>query len=219
MNDWIKKGLLATTATATFMGSGLSDAAAAEPAPQTRSVGLGVGASLGSYFDGPSVLSLPAATIAVPIRLGTNWRIEPNIRGSYSASDSNRGLGSLSGGGDGESETISLQVGTALHHLTPVSEHTFTYAGLRAAVGYAETEVDSTNSRSENEFVSLIGGPVLGGEYLFSDTFSMGVEVAALYAYQTRNFDNENESDTTSNETSSHGVESRANLFVRMYLW
>lgn len=218
MTHEMTRGMLTAAVTATLMGLAASPAAAAEPAPETRTVGLGIGATVGT--NGLTGLGLSDATIAVPIRLGPNWRLEPRFRGSYYVADNNGGLGALSGGRGGGTDSLSLQLASDLHHLWPVSEQTFAYAGLRAGAGYSETESEGAEfGRRRNEYFNLEAGPVLGGEYLFSDTFSMGVEASALYAHVTRSFESDNDSSDDDWETSMNNVRTTATIFARVYLW
>jgi hypothetical protein len=155
-------------------------------------VGFGVGFGQGFSFIGSdlSVLALPIdfADFSVVIR-GSNFRFEPTL-GYFSISST------------GSSNDFSnFRLGTILAYTNSRESMNF-YYGIDIGV-----ILTSEGDRSKTDFFI---GPAIGGEYMFSNNFSLGGEIQINYI-SIGNF-NEDSDESTSM------VSSRGKIILRWYV-
>jgi hypothetical protein len=173
-------------------------------------IGFGVGFGQGfSFFGGEelSVITLPIdfADFSVVIR-SKNFRFEPTL-GYFSSSSS-----STSSGYTYESSSSNLRLGTVLAYATVIASMNL-YYGIDVGVILSSESRDSTfpestsTDRSKTDFYI---GPAIGGEYMFSEYFSLGGEIQINYI-SIGNFDDDS-------NASSSAVSSRGKITLRWYV-
>ncbi|MFC2119566.1 outer membrane beta-barrel protein [Bacteroidota bacterium] len=173
-------------------------------------IGFGVGFGQGfNFFGGEelSVITLPIdfADFSVVVR-GKNFRFEPTL-GYFSSSSS-----SSSSGYTYESSSSNLRLGTILAYATAISSMNL-YYGIDIGVILSSEKRESTfpgstsTDRSKTDFYI---GPAIGGEYMFSDNFSLGGEIQINYI-SIGNFDDDS-------DASSSAVSSRGKIMLRWYV-
>jgi hypothetical protein len=173
-------------------------------------IGFGVGFGQGfSFFGGEelSVITLPIdfADFSVVVR-GKNFRFEPTL-GYFSSSSS-----STSSGYTSESKSSNLRLGTVLAYATSIVSMNL-YYGIDIGVILSSESRESTfpgstsTDRSKTDFFI---GPAIGGEYMFSENFSLGGEIQINYI-SIGNFDDDS-------DASSSAVSSRGKIILRWYV-
>jgi hypothetical protein len=125
--------------------------------PAYAQMNEGSGSSDGSRRFGLGV-SDGGSNIFLPIDVGGRFRFEPSLRFQRSAQE------------DGNSELSStyLRAGVGVFKLSQIRESTRSYIGLRVAVGRS----------TRHDFYI---GPSIGGECLFTDHFTVGIEAGCDY--------------------------------------
>lgn len=173
-------------------------------------IGFGVGFGQGfNFFGGEelSVITLPIdfADFSVVIRT-RNFRFEPTFgyfRSSYTSNSS---------GYTHESSSSNLRLGTVLAYATAISSMNL-YYGIDVGVILSSEKSESTypgstsTDRSKTDFFI---GPAIGGEYMFSENFSLGGEIQINYI-SIGNFDSDL-------DASSSAVSSRGKIMLRWYV-
>lgn len=146
--------------------------AAPAAAQQDPRGGIGIALSsldFGSLFTGRS---LPAAQVYVPINISPGLRIEPQV-----------GFLRLEDDADPNADTSVFTLGIGLLFMKHVTPQTIAYLGPRIAVSRTSQSVNDplgpgTIDATGTDF--RIAGAV-GGEYLFSPSFSIGAEAQLGY--------------------------------------
>ena len=174
-------------------------------------IGFGVGIGQGFSFIGSdlSVLALPIdfADFSVIIR-GENFRFEPTF-GYFSTSSSST---SSSSGYTTDSKSSNLRLGTVLAYANSMESMNF-YYGIDFGVILSSESRDYTDpfieSRDESK-TDIFIGPAVGGEYMFSDNFSLGGEIQINYI-SIGSFDGDS-------DESISAVSSRGKIILRWYV-
>jgi hypothetical protein len=175
-------------------------------------IGFGVGFGQGfSFFGGEelSVITLPIdfADFSVVVR-AKNFRFEPTF-GYFSSSSSSTSSGTTS-----ESKSSNLRLGTVLAYATAIASMNL-YYGIDIGVILSSESSESTfpgstsTDRSKTDFFI---GPAIGGEYMFSDNFSLGGEIQINYI-SIGNFNGDSDVDV-----SNSAVSSRGKIILRWYV-
>ena len=174
-------------------------------------IGFGVGFGQGfSFFGGEelSVITLPIdfADFSVIIR-GKNFRFEPTL-GYFSSSSS-----STTSEYTSESSSSNVRLGTVLAYATAIASMNL-YYGIDFGVILSSESSESTfpfgsESRDESKTDFFIG-PVVGGEYMFSDNFSLGGEIQINYI-SIGNFNDDSNASTSA-------FSSRGKIILRWYV-
>ena len=170
-------------------------------------IGFGVGFGQGfSFFGGEelSVITLPIdfADFSVIIR-GKNFRFEPTLGYFNFSSTSSSGS---------ESKFSNFRLGTVLAYATAIASLNV-YYGIDIGVILSSESFNSSSPGStstDNSKTDFFIGPAIGGEYMFSDNFSLGGEIQINYI-SVGNFDDDSDASTT-------GVSSRGKIILRWYV-
>jgi len=172
-------------------------------------IGFGIGIGKGISFIGSdlSVLALPIdfADFSVIIR-GESFRFEPTF-GYFSTSSS-----SSSSGYTTESKSSNLRLGTVLAYANAMGSTNFYYGidfGVILSSESREYNDPFVESRDESKTDFFIG-PAVGGEYMFSDNFSLGGEIQINYI-SIGSFDGDS-------DESISAVSSRGKIILRWYV-
>jgi hypothetical protein len=174
-------------------------------------IGFGVGFGQGFSFIGGedfSVLSLPIdfADFSVIIR-GKNYRFEPTL-GYFSVSSSNNSSGYSS-----ESKSSNLRLGTVLAYANEIKSVNFYYGidfGVILSSESRESSFPGGSESTDESKTDFFIGPVVGGEYMFSDNFSLGGEIQINYI-SIGNFDDDSDASTSA-------FSSRGKIILRWYV-
>lgn len=138
-------------------------------------IGLGVRLNPIAIVDfdiDAGVLPIGLGNFTVPIRVGENLRIEPEL-GIFRASSEASGSGFT-----GSFSGTVLRYGAAVHYFLGQAEAFRPYVGGQVGFIRESSKQESTGSptfevkRTDNYF-----GVVIGGEYWFAPRFSLGAEV------------------------------------------
>ena len=171
-------------------------------------LGFGVGFGQGyNFFGGEelSVITLPIdfADFSVVIRT-KNFRFEPTF-GYFSSSYKN-----TSSGITYESSSSNLRLGTVLAYATAIASMNL-YYGIDIGVILSSQKSESSGSSStDRSKTDIFVGPAIGGEYMFSENFSLGGEIQINYI-SIGNFDDDS-------DASSSAVSSRGKIMLRCYV-
>jgi hypothetical protein len=188
-------------------------------------VGVGMNSLLGSPDEGDfSVLSIPAsfANFTFVIR-GKSFRIEPNF-GFFSISqdtdyEEDDGITYKQ-----EMSSSNFRVGAVIAYATAIGA-TNLYYGLNIGIisssasidekwsGYGQSGTESDKG-SKTDFA--IGGAI-GGEYMFSDNFSLGGEIQINYI-SVGQFDWKLDEGVTKNDVSTSIISTNAIVMLRWYV-
>jgi hypothetical protein len=173
-------------------------------------IGFGVGFGQGfNFFGGEelSIITLPIdfADFSVVIR-SKNFRFEPTL-GYFSSSSSN-----TSSGYTFESSSSNLRLGAILAYATALASMNLYYGidiGVILSSEKRESSLPGSTStdRSKTDFYI---GPAIGGEYMFSENFSLGGEIQINYI-SIGNFDDDSDASTSI-------VSSRGKIMLRWYI-
>ena len=178
--------------------------AVAQPGSATR---IGLGVRIGTVpflYDETGDLSLfGAPRVSVPVDVNGVVRIEPEI-----------GIASTSfSSGSDEQTTRQTALGVAVSALVPREDLTLTVGGrlryLRSTFAYSFGPDDR-----ETTGVTFAIGPLIGGEYPFSDRFALGAEVGLEYRAYTLDY---SFSGNTSNDDGRSGYGTTAALSARFF--
>ena len=159
----------------------------AEPAyAQQGSRRVGIGVAIGNPYDILPQLeadTVAAPAIFIPIQVTDDFRLEPEI-GVFRSRNEDLGLGSSDD--DPIVDSVNgVEVGVGLFP-QKLQQDFRLYYGVR--VGYMRI-VEEGPFFGETRTVTLNGffvAPTVGGEYLFSDRFSLGAEVQFRHTSVTR---------------------------------
>ncbi len=176
-------------------------------------IGFGVGFGQGLGFIGSedfSVLSLPIdfTDFSVTIR-STNFRFEPTL-GYFSISSS---ITSSSSGYTSEFKSSNFRLGTVLAYANAMESMNLYYGIDFGIILSSETRESSFPGGSESTDESKTDffiGPAVGGEYMFSDNFSLGGEIQINYI-SIGNFDDDSDASTSA-------ISSRGKIILRWYV-
>ena len=168
-------------------------------------IGFGVGYSHGyTFFGGEeiSVITLPIdfADFSVVIRT-KNFRFEPTF-GYFSSSYKNTINGITY-----ESSSSNLRLGTVLAYANAIASMNLYYGIDIGVILSSETSGSSSTDRSKTDFFV---GPAIGGEYMFSENFSLGGEIQINYI-SIGNFDDDSDASSTA-------VSTRGKIMLRWYV-
>ena len=186
-----------------LLAAGLAVPARAQ-SPTRVGVGISLGTSgiLGDVGGDEDGFSFPVA-ITLPILAG-RFRIEPEfglVRTASSFEVNNE---------DVEFSTSAVQLGAGLA-LQRVRASTAFYGGARGGVVLLSSDSDGTGSDDDDTESSILYvGPMVGGEYFFSDDFSLGGEAQVLLRLAGE--DGVGDTESTETLTSTRGL-----FFVRFY--
>jgi hypothetical protein len=165
-----------------------------------------------------SLVNSPVRTgLRIPLQLSDRWTLEPRLgfsvtRTVHSAGQSSGGLNTE----DLESTSWMLGGGLQLRRTWSLSGSTRAYAGFALRAHYSEVSGLGSNSQSErvNRTTTLGAGPVLGGEYFLSESFSLGLEARIDGNYQR----GENPEVDPSGRTEQFSLSHYGGLVARLYL-
>ena len=181
-------------------------------------IGFGVGfgrefTSVISYYGGIedlSVITLPVDFVDLSVTIRSkNFLFEPNF-GYYSTSFSYTPSNS-----DNREEihTSNLRLGTVLAYVNS-NESLNYYFGIDLGVILTSNSRESTYQGStdinENSKTDFFIGPVIGGEYMFSNNFSLGGEIQVNYI-SIGNYDDDS-------DVSSSAISTRGKIILRWYV-
>ena len=169
-------------------------------AQQNPRFGLGVGLSSGAIGGGGTEIIesyLSPASIYVPITF-TTFRLEPEI-GIFRVSQES---------GDFSTSSTLFQLGTGVFILRPEGNTAF-YYGARVGITRLSSSTDTAIGENESSSLNFFVGPATGGEYFFSDNFSLGGEGQLIFT--SVGDDDDDEDDSTSI------LRTRAIFFFRWY--
>jgi hypothetical protein len=144
------------------------------------------------------------ASITVPIITAPGFRIEPEV-GYFSASSSADITGTTA-----EETATSWTIGVGIFPQTVFSDFTLYYGGR---VGYLTQKLTQEfgTSKDEETTSGFFIAPAIGGEYYFSDHFSIGAEALIVFATLT------NEEDGRDYDVDLTLFQTRALIFFRFY--
>jgi len=201
--------------------------------------GFGVGVGMNSLLGSPgeadfSALSIPAsfANFTFVVR-GKNFRLEPNF--GYFSYSADRDYTRENYFGEGstytrnqEESSSNFRVGAIIAYATAIGS-TNLYYGLNIGIilssasrdiketfvfnGTTETETDSDKASKTDFFV----GPAIGGEYMFSENFSLGGEIQINYI-SLGQFDWKLEEDVTKDDRTTSLITTNAIVMLRWYV-
>lgn len=163
--------------------------------------GVGFGKDMGIIFIGENfeplspVLPVDFANFSVII-LSKNFRFEPTF-GYYSYSHT-----SSSGS---ESSSSNFRLGAVLAYANSKASMNYYYGIDIGAI--LSSQSSSSTDRSKTDFYI---GPAIGGEYMFSDNFSLGGEIQVNYI-KLGNFDEDSDASTSL-------VSTRGKIILRWYV-
>ena len=185
----------------------------AQDDPVRIGFGVGFGRELTSVyvydFEELSVITLPVefADLSVTIR-SKNFLFEPTF-GYYSTSRSY----TSSAERKQETNSSNLRLGTVLAYVN-TNESLNYYYGIDLGVILASESIESnylgstqTSDKSKTDFFI---GPAIGGEYMFSNNFSLGGEIQVNYI----SFGNFNDD----SDISTSAISSRGKIILRWYV-
>ena len=190
--------------------------------------GFGVGVGMNSLLGSPdeadfSVLSIPAsfANFTFIIR-GKNFRLEPNF-GYFSVSiDEDRKYDN----GDTrtqEFKSSNFRVGAVIAYATAIASMKL-YYGINIGIILSSASSDDTRTgtfpESESNEASktdFFVGPAIGGEYMFSENFSLGGEIQINYI-SVGQFDWELPEGITKDDVSTTVITTNALVILRWYV-
>ncbi len=141
---------------------------------------------------------IDSATLLVPININGTVRIEPEI--GYGRASASRDRDDF----DFKATTSILSLGVGVMPLLRRGNDTFLYAGGRVRFYQLKrtVEVGSPFGGDDERSDSSFGiAPVAGGEYFFSDWFSLGGEAGLEYRSVNTDEDDEQEIDQSSLST------------------
>ena len=175
-------------------------------------IGFGVGFGQGFNFIGSgdlSIFTLPIdfADFSVVIR-GKNFRFEPTL-GYFSTSSS-----STSSGFTSESDFSNVRLGAIIAYANSSGTMNF-YYGIDIGVILSSESSSSTfpgSTSSDESKTDFFVGPAIGGEYMFSDNFSLGGEIQINYI-SIGQFNGDSQTDV-----SQSAVSSRGKIVLRWYV-
>jgi hypothetical protein len=177
-------------------------------------VGFGVGFGQGFNFIGGSDLSaltLPIdfADFSVIIR-GKNFRFEPTL-GYFSFSSSST---SSSSGYTSESSFSNVRLGAILAFATSKGSMNLYYGIDIGVILSSESSSSSApgSTSTDHSKTDFFVGPAIGGEYMFSDNFSLGGEIQINYI-SIGEFNGDSQTDR-----SESAVSSRGKIVLRWYV-
>ena len=175
-------------------------------------LGLGGLGGLGGVVNSPL-----RTGFRIPLQLSDRWTLEPRL--GFSITRTVRSGGQSSGGLDAESsENTSwlLGGGLQLRRTWSLSDSTRAYVGFALRASYSESSGVGSASQTElvNRTTTLGAGPVLGGEYFLSKSFSLGLEVRIDGNYQR----GENPEVDPSARTEQFSLSHYGGLVARLYL-
>ena len=137
-------------------------------------VGLGVGlntsALIGAITEGAFVSS---TGIYLPISMPPTIRFEPNVAFARTVSKNDTA----------KESDAAIQVGVGLFTMQSVNNATQIYFGVRAGAAFNQSKNSfgpNSTTRSKTDFFV---GPAFGGEYFFSDNFSLGAEAQLVMVF------------------------------------
>ncbi len=167
--------------------------------------GQGMGFIISGDFDFAGIapyLPVDYADFSVVIR-GKNFRFEPTL-GYYSISSS-----SSSGN---ESSYSNFRLGTVLAYANSKGSMTFSYGIDIGVILSSESRESNTPepTSTDNSKTDFFIGPAIGGEYMFSDNFSLGGEIQINYI-SVGNFDDDSDASTSA-------FSSRGKIILRWYV-
>jgi hypothetical protein len=169
-------------------------------AQSEKKVGIGI-----VLFDVQKLLEFSASggeytinTISIIYETSPTFRIEPEI-GYFNGSQE------ISNGMTQEHKITSWRIGVGILPQKPYEKFTLYYG---ARVGYINENIED-ESKANGYYIA----PALGGEYFFSNHFSLGGEAQVVYISATT----EPEDDYENWESKLSVVNTRALAFVRFY--
>lgn len=176
--------------------------------------GFGVGFGHGFNFVGGSdlsVITLPLdfADFSVIIR-GKNFRFEPTL-GYFSTSSSST---SSTSGYTSESDFSNVRLGAILAYATSNGSMNYYYGidfGVILSSESSSSSAPGSTSTDESK-TDFFVGPAIGGEYMFSDNFSLGGEIQINYI-SIGEFNGDSQTDV-----SQSAVSSRGKIVLRWYV-
>ncbi len=166
-------------------------------------IGFGVG-----FSKEASVIIGDESSLALPIDLanftfvvrGKSFRFEPNI-GFFNLSATTTGYM----GTEVDASLSNYRLGAVIAYANAIASMNL-YYGINIGVILSSISVDSDSESKTDFFV----GPAIGGEYMFSDNFSLGGEIQINYI-KIGNFDDD--SDDSMSIISSRGM-----IILRWYV-
>jgi hypothetical protein len=177
-------------------------------------IGFSVGFGQGFNFIGGSdlsVLTLPIdfADFSVVIR-GKNFRFEPTL-GYFSTSSSSK---SSTSGYTSESDFSNVRLGAIIAYAVSKGSMRF-YYGIDIGVILSSESSSSTapgSTSTDESKTDFFVGPAIGGEYMFSENFSLGGEIQINYI-SIGQFNGSSQTDV-----SQSAVSSRGKIVLRWYV-
>lgn len=143
-------------------------------AQNKNKIGLGVGlntsALIGAITEGAFVSS---TGIYLPISMPPTIRFEPNVAFARTVSKNDTA----------KESDAAIQVGAGLFTMQSVNTATQIYFGVRAGAAFNQSKSSfgpNSTTRSKTDFFV---GPAFGGEYFFSDNFSLGAEAQLVMVF------------------------------------
>ncbi|MEE9450904.1 MAG: outer membrane beta-barrel protein [Ignavibacteriaceae bacterium] len=166
-------------------------------------IGFGVG-----FSKEASVIIGDESSLALPIDLanftfvvrGKSFRFEPNI-GFFNLSATTTGYM----GTEVDASLSNYRLGAVIAYANAIASMNL-YYGINIGVILSSISADSDSESKSDFFV----GPAIGGEYMFSDNFSLGGEIQINYI-KIGNFDDD--SDDSMSIISSRGM-----IILRWYV-
>ena len=175
---------------------------------------IGVGASYGMNLvieDGPTPV-INFSTIYVPINM-SGFRLEPFLM-FFTSSSSYQMEGQTS---TSERSFTGLTFGSGFFYLMKSNKSAVPYLGLRVGYGSNSSKTKSGSSESESSGGFLFLGGVLGGEYYFSPSFSIGADVGISYYNFFTPTSKSGQSETKYSSYSNSEISTTAQILARIF--
>jgi hypothetical protein len=156
-------------------------------------VGIGMNSLLGSPAYGDfSALSMPAsfANFTFVIR-GNNFRFEPNF-GYFSFSET-RDVTNPYESYKRELTSSNFRLGAVIAYATAIGSMKLYYGIFIGAIFSSASSYRSGSTSQDKSKTDFAIGPAIGGEYMFSDHFSLGGEIQCNYISVGQWDENDNE--------------------------
>ena len=187
----------------------------AQDDPVRIGFGVGFGRELTSVIsvygnEDLSVITLPVDFVDLSVTIRSkNFLFEPNF-GYYSTSWS---YTSSSSDNSQEYKTSNLRLGTVLAYVNTNESLNYYYGidlGVILASESSESNYNGNSETTDKSKTDFFIGPAIGGEYMFSNNFSLGGEIQVNYI----SFGNFNDD----SDVSTSAISSRGKIILRWYV-
>lgn len=135
--------------------------------------GIGAGIQPAVFVEEDLLSIFGGLNIYFPLQFNENFRVEPSIAHLSTSTED----------GDQTASTSTWNIGTGIFYTSALTDQTIWYVGPRIGLNFADqSQDDGVNEQSVSRTNVRLGASA-GGEYFFSQRFSLGGEVQLNHVF------------------------------------